>query len=282
MTRAGPLLKYPGGKAKLLHEILPRLPERMATYYEPFVGGGAVFFALAHEQRFARAVISDRNPNIVGLYCAVRDDPRFLMAVLDEHHAKHSEDYYYEVRAAEDALPLFSAKADPVALAGRTLYLNKATFNGLYRTSRVGDFNASFGKVPREKLKLYDRANVLACSELFRNVEIRCGDFEVGLRGAKKGDAAFCDPPYLYPPGATNFVAYDGHPFHRADHERLVVVSTKLAAKGVFVMISNDDNAAVRSTYGTLDLVPVMCPRAINRDADKRGPVPELLAIATR
>jgi len=281
---AGPILKYAGGKAQLLDEILPRLPAQIETYFEPFFGGGAVFFALAAARRFKHAVISDRNPNIIELYRVVRDDPLALMAALDEHRAKHSESYYYEVRAAEDALPLFRAARapSPVTLAARTLYLNKATYNGLYRTNSKGDFNASFGKVPKEKLTIYDRENVLACSRLFADVEIRCGDFELGARGAGKDDAIFFDPPYLYPPGATNFVAYDGHPFHRADHERLVAFAHKLAARGAHVLISNDDNPAVRLTYGSFDLVEVECPRAINSKADERGPVKEILALAKR
>ena len=157
-----PVLKWAGGKRQLLPQILERLPRKIETYYEPFVGGGAVFFALAHEGRFNKAVLSDQNKDLIAVYRALKNNLRALMELLKEHDARHCEDYYYEVR---DEL----APKKLVERAARMIYLNKTGFNGLYRVNRSGKFNVPFGRY--DKPRIVDEPRLKAAHEALANVE---------------------------------------------------------------------------------------------------------------
>jgi DNA adenine methylase len=263
----GPVLKWAGGKSQLLPHILERLPEQIETYYEPFVGGGAVFFALAGKQRFQRAVLGDRNPNLVAVYQALKQDPDGVIERLRSYQKSHSEAAYYEVR-----------KKKPRALvekAARVIYLNKTGFNGLYRVNRSGEFNVPFGRY--ENPRILNEPRLRAVAEVLAKVEIKLADFEEICKMAKKGDAVYLDPPYLPVSTTSNFAEYHAEPFGLEEHERLAKVFDKLRKRGVCAVLSNSDTPDTRRLFDAPNLEIVAARRAINSDHTRRGPVGEIL-----
>lgn len=263
--RPQPLLKWAGGKRQLAVAILSRLPERIDTYYEPFVGGGAVFFALAAEGRFERAVLSDRNADLVSVYRAVQSDVEAVIEAL--RGMRHSEAEYYKIRAAR---PRSAARR-----AARIIYLNKTGYNGLYRVNRAGQFNVPFGRY--ENPKICDEDNLRAASRALSNVEITVDDFGKVAERAKLGDAVYFDPPYVPVSRTASFASYHNEPFGSREHQRLAELFGALSARGVSVVLSNSDTPETRNLYHPYGFELVSARRAINSNAKRRGPVTELL-----
>lgn len=263
--RARPVLKWAGGKSQLLDAILRALPARVDTYFEPFVGGGAVFFAMAAEGRFAHAVIADRNPDLIAVYRAVQKDVEGLILALGRF--RHDEQEFYRVRAEK-----------PRALlerAARVIYLNKTGYNGLYRVNRSGQFNVPFGR--HKNPKICDAPNLRAVADALRGVEILTCDFEEVCARARPGDCVYFDPPYLPLSRTANFSAYDRHPFGLAEHERLTRVFAELEARGVPAVLSNSYTPETCELFERWDPQVVSVARVINSRATSRGPIPELL-----
>jgi DNA adenine methylase len=252
-----------------LHEILPRLPKKIKTYYEPFVGGGAVFFALATEKRFKRAVLGDANVELVITYAALALDVETVIQRLKAHAGKHSEEYFYKVRA--------NPGSDPAA---RLIYLNKTCFNGLYRVNKMGQFNTPFGKYTNPTI--CDEENLRAVSAALEGTTCLSLDFEVTVIGARSGDAVYFDPPYVPVSDTANFTAYSAGGFGPADQERLRDVARKLIDRGVHVLLSNSDTPFVRKLYHGFKIEKVEAPRRINSKGGKRGNVGELLITGRR
>lgn len=271
-TRPAPILKWAGGKKQLLGEILPRLPEKMRTYYEPFVGGGAVFFALAAEGRFRRAVISDANPELTNLYTVVRDDLNALCEALEPHQAEAANDtWFYHVRSwnPEDL--------SPVERAARILFLNKTCFNGLYRVNRRGEFNVPFGKYKNPKV--LDPKKLSAASQALQGVEIRCSDFWDIAMEAGRGDGIYFDPPYVPVSKTASFNTYFKDAFGDDTQARLVEAYRRCCSRGATAVMSNSDCPTTRELYSGLEVETVHASRAINSKASRRGPVTELLVV---
>lgn len=260
-----PFLKWAGGKARLAPRILDLLPEEIETYYEPFLGGGAVFFELAARKRFRRAVISDANPELINAYRMVRDSPTALIARLKAMRA--SKEAYLEVR---DSVP-----EDSVDRAARTIYLNRTGFNGLYRVNRAGKFNVPFGRY--ERPAICQEEKIGWASRVLQEVGIECADFEDTIRDARPGDAVYFDPPYLPASPTANFTAYTAAGFDRAAHERLAKAFGDLKGRGVAVVLSNADTASARHLFEGHAIAEVRMPRAINSRPTARGKVGELL-----
>ena len=263
-----PVLKWAGGKRQLLPQILARLPEQIDTYYEPFVGGGAVFFALAGSSRFKRAVLGDRNSNLMAVYQALQKEPRRVIQRLKRYQESHSEEAYYEVREREPS--------SLVEKAARILYLNRTGFNGLYRVNRSGKFNVPFGRYANPRI--LDEPRLLAAHEALKRVQLVTGDFEEVCLGAKKGDAVYFDPPYLPVSATSSFAEYHAEAFGIAEHQRLAKVFTKLAKRGVCAVLSNSDTPDTRELFGGHRLEIVSARRSINSKHERRGPVREILA----
>lgn len=266
--RIRPLLKWAGGKTQLLSEILPRLPEKMGTYYEPFVGGGAVFFALATERRFERAVLGDANRDIATFYKAVRDDVDGVIKRLERF--THSEDEYYRIRA--------SRPRTAAGKAARVLYLNRTGYNGLYRVNSRGEFNVPFGRYKNPNFLNEERLR--AGAEALQGVQIEVSDFEKVCAGAKPGDAVYLDPPYAPVSRTSNFAHYDRSRFGEKEHQRLAKVFGALVEQGVCAVLSNSDTEITRGLYESFETVTVRASRTINSRADSRGAVREILVVA--
>jgi DNA adenine methylase len=262
--KAQPFLKWAGSKRYLLPEILPRLPKKIETYYEPFVGGGAVFFALAAEKRFRRAVLSDLNEELTEVYLAVRDDLEELTRRLKAHAGKHSEEFYYKVRAARGSYG-----------PARFIYLNRTCFNGLFRVNRKGEFNVPFGRYTNPMI--CNEKALDAASETLQGTNIHNVDFEAAVEDTRRGDVVYFDPPYVPVSVTSNFTAYSREGFGPEAQERLRDCAQRLVKRGVHVLLSNSDTPFVRKLYQGFKIEEVQAPRRVNSKGAKRGNVGELL-----
>ncbi|KAA0232039.1 MAG: Dam family site-specific DNA-(adenine-N6)-methyltransferase [Dehalococcoidia bacterium] len=264
---AEPFVKWVGGKRSLIPEILPRMPKRIGTYHEPFVGGGALFFAIADQ--IDRAVLTDNNFELVLTYSVVKRNPRELIAELERHAAQHQrrgEDHYYAVRAG--------TPSEPIDIAARFIYLNKTCYNGLYRVNQAGRFNVPMGK--QASSGIVAEANIMACHRALRKATIRVGDF--GAIRPEQGDLVYFDPPY-HPTSDVSFTKYTKENFTEHDHVRLRDFATELGKRGVNVMLSNSNTKLIRGLYGSkaFHRSVVMSPRLVNCKPTRRGAVEELL-----
>ncbi|MFO7178508.1 MAG: DNA adenine methylase [Pseudomonadota bacterium] len=262
-----PVLKWAGGKRQLLSEILQRLPAHMATYYEPFVGGGAVFFALAARGAFRRAVLSDTNAELINLYTALKEDVGGVIRALEKLRDGHSTEQYYRVRA--------SVPKSETARAARLIYLNRTGFNGLYRVNSKGEFNVPIGRYARPRI--LDERRLRAAAEALATAEIVLQDFETVCARARRGDAVYFDPPYLPVSRTASFAEYQATPFDLPEHERLARVFTRLAARGVACLLSNSDTKQTRELFANHRVEFVSANRAINSVASRRGAIREIL-----
>jgi len=264
-----PVLKWAGGKTQLLDRILPLLPARIDTYFEPFVGGAAVFFALARTKRFRRAVLADRNEELVEVYRALQQDVDGVVAALARLASHHDEAAYYAVRA--------SRPRRAATRAARLIYLNKTGYNGLYRVNRAGEFNVPFGRHVRPTI--LDEPNLRAASLALQGVELVVDDFSAVSARARPGDAVYLDPPYLPLSRTSSFTAYDRHAFGDEDHARLAAVFGELSARGVPAVLSNSATPRTRELFSRFRVMEVPAGRAINSQVERRGPVMELLVV---
>jgi DNA adenine methylase len=270
---AVPLVKWAGGKRSVLAQLRPYTPPDFRTFYEPFFGGGAFFFALSPMPE--KAVVGDANCELVDLYRAVRDDAEGVMAALDalSPHAG-IEDYYYYVRDQDPAT------LSPVDRAARFIYLNKTCYNGLYRVNRSGKFNVPFGRYATAP-RLYDPANVALVSAMLRHADVRCDDFEMLLAEAGDGDFAYLDPPYVPLSRTANFTKYTSGNFGEAEQRRLAAVIHGLTDRGCRVLLSNSDAPLVRELYPEprYSTEIVLAPRNINSNATGRARIAELAIL---
>src|ERR1017187_2883306 len=185
-----PFLKWVGGKSQLLAQFDEFLPNQVDRYFEPFIGGGAVFFHLKHRFPQMGAFLRDNNDELINTYIAVRDHPKPLDRKLDEHLAEFRADrerYYYLVRSRHH-LP----RADVVERAARMIFLNKTCFNGLWRVNATGEFNVPIGS--QTNPSLYDRGNILAASWTLEGVHLVTQDFRDTLNEPRRGDFVYVDP----------------------------------------------------------------------------------------
>jgi DNA adenine methylase len=267
-----PFLKWAGGKRQLLPRILEAVPARIRTYYEPFVGGGAVFFAivssgLAAGRRFERAVLGDANEELVRCYRAVQRDVGAVIGALRRH--RYDRDHYYRVR---DRAP---ERLSDAGRAARLIYLNRCGYNGLYRVNRAGRFNVPFGRY--KDPVICDAPRLEAAARALAGVTLVCDDFERTLRGARSGDFVYLDPPYVPLSATSSFTAYAKTPFDEAAQSRLARVLRELGARRVQALLSNSDCEATRRLYDPMPRETVPVRRAINSVAAGRGAVAELL-----
>lgn len=273
-SAARPFLKWAGGKTQLLSALTEILPRKIKTYYEPFLGGGAVFYHLAAESRFEHAVLNDWNRELIDCYKVVRDFPDDLVRKLREHMTGewNTAAYFEKMRSqVTDTL-------DPVERAARMIYLNKTCFNGLYRVNRDGRFNVPFGRYKNPTL--FDEQNLRACSYVLnRYTVLHSGDFSNAVDGAREGDVVYFDPPYVPLSSTSNFASYTSDGFTLDDQHRLAALFKQLVEKGIAVALSNSDTPIVRALYAGFEMHPVQAKRHINSKADGRGPVVELIIV---
>ena len=264
-----PFVKWAGGKSQIVHELMQRMPPQFGDYYEPFVGGGALFFRLYRQGRIRRAVISDLNAELIDTYIAIRDQVEDVIKLLSQF--PYSRNFYYRLREQDPW------KLDRSARAARMIYLNKTGYNGLYRVNRQGRFNVPFGRYIAPKY--CDEENLRAVSNALRSVDISCCSFEKVLERARGGDFVYFDPPYVPLSATARFTAYHANGFTSDDQERLRDVCLELTKMGVHIMLSNSDTEVIRALYASPQFFvsSVRAHRAINCDGAKRGKLTELI-----
>lgn len=264
-----PFLKWVGGKRQLMSDIEPLIPSKISTYYEPFIGGGAVLL----NQQPKRAVINDYNSELINVYEVVRDQVEELIEDLATH--KNESDYFYSIRV-QDREEGFE-ELSPLKRASRVIYLNKTCFNGLYRVNSSGEFNTPFGRYKSPNIV---NENVLrAVSKYLQNNDINLlsGDFEDALKGARKGAFVYLDPPYDPVSKSSNFTGYIEGGFGADQQERLRDACVKLNDNGVKFLLSNSATSFIKDLYKDFEIIEVDAKRHINSVASKRGSVPEVL-----
>jgi DNA adenine methylase len=267
-VEARPFLKWAGGKTFLLPELLKRAPKTFGAYFEPFLGGGALFFAL----KPTRAFLSDTNEDLICCYKGVRShlkEVRKHLIDLAKGYAKRDARHYYEIRDSAIAQGL-------AARAARLIYLNKTCFNGLYRVNRAGKFNVPVGSYKNPTI--CDWETLDACSSVLRRpgVKLAAGSFEKIKPLVKPGDFVYFDPPYA-PIDAGSFVSYAKAGFGIAEQERLMELAMAFKRRGAHVLLSNSDTPFVRQLYRGWRLEVVEVPRRINSKGAGRGNVNELI-----
>jgi DNA adenine methylase len=264
-VEAAPFLKWVGGKTSLLPELLRHVPDRLRRYHEPFVGGGALFFAVAPR----RAVLSDNNAELIHCYTQVRDDVYRVLDALSRH--VYDTGHYQSVRAL-DPMRLTAAQR-----AARFVYLNKTCFNGLWRVNRAGRFNVPIGRYRNPRF--HDPATLIAASEALRGVDILHAPFEDALAKAAPGDFVYLDPPYDPVSETSSFASYTADGFTWDDQKRLARCCIALNRRGVRFLLSNSTTNRVRDLYRGFEQRVVRAPRFINSKAESRGRVAELLVF---
>jgi DNA adenine methylase len=267
---ASPIVKWVGGKTRLLPEIAARLPRTYGRYFEPFCGGAAVFFHLAP----GAAVIADRNADLIATYKAVAGDAEGVIRRLAIHRDAHGERHYYATRARwNDPGVAWS----PLDRAATFIYLNRTCYNGLYRVNRAGGFNVPMGRYKNPLV--CDADGLRAASRALAAADIRNADYRTAVADARAGDLVYFDPPYDPVTATANFVSYTADAFGPDDQRALARLAHELVERGVAVVLSNSDTAFVRSLYKGLRIDRVRCARAINCNADRRGDVDEVLVL---
>jgi len=258
-----PLIKWAGGKRNLIKVYKYLFPKKFNKYCEPFLGSGAVFFFL----KPSKAVLIDKNEELINFYEVVRDKPQELMELVSTY--KVDKGFYYWIRSLEPE------KLSKVERAARFLYLNKTAYNGLWRVNSKGKFNVPFGRY--KNVKFFEEENLLRASEALKNAKLICGDFEEVLKYAKKGDFIYLDPPYYPISDTANFKNYTSDGFTDEDHVRVYKVFKALTERGCYVMLSNSNAPFIRDLFKDFVITEVLANRFINSKADGRKPIVELV-----
>jgi len=273
-----PFVKWVGGKrqlAKQFRDMNLYPPEyfnpKTAIYFEPFVGGGAMFFDLLPE----KAVLSDMNPELIITYNVIKKEVEALIKKLTEHKKKNNKEYFLKIRSQK------VERLSAVSVAARFIYLNRTCFNGLYRVNRSGQFNVPYGK--NKNPLICDEENLRKVSASLKNVKIYKQDYKKVLSQAKKGDFVYFDPPY-YPVSRTaSFTSYVKEAFLEKEQKELRDVFLELHKRGCYVMLSNSDTPFINKIYSNLSkkitIHKVFAGRAINSKGSRRGKIKEVVVI---
>ena len=272
MIKGKPFVKWAGGKRQIIDKLKKYIPEEFNTYYEPFVGGGALLFELSPK----KAVINDSNKELMNVYEVLCDENKFnkMCKVLNSYETNHSEEFYYEIRNKDRNKTTFNRLSD-YTRAARTIYLNKACFNGLYRVNSKNEFNVPFGK--KTKVNTYEGSNLITVSNYLtmNDIKLLSTDFEEAVSSAEKGDFVYFDPPY--DSDTSTFNSYTENGFDKEEQKRLAEVFKKLDEKGVYVMLSNHNTSLINELYKDYNIHIIEAKRNINANGKKRGKVEEVI-----
>lgn len=267
--KATPFIKWVGGKAKLMAQLNPLMPDGVdrLRHVEPFIGGGAMFFARAPK----RARISDINPELINVYRCVKSRVEDVIEELQHLAQGHSKEAYYRVRTRYNA----ERDAEDHVRAARFVYLNKTCFNGLHRVNRKGEFNVPAGSYKNPRIVNEDVLR--RASATLRRTKIACGSFEDLIRDARPGDFVYFDPPYVPVSDTANFTNYAKNGFGLDEQTRLADVYRELDRRGCKLMLSNSDAKLVHTLYRDFNIDYVAAGRAINCNGRNRGKVREVV-----
>jgi len=272
MIKAKPFVKWAGGKRQIIDKLKMYVPDEFDTYYEPFIGGGALLFELSPK----KAVINDSNKELMNVYEVLCNEDSFtkMCRVLNSYEVKHSEEFYYDIRNKDRNKKTFDRLSN-YTKAARTIYLNKACFNGLYRVNSKNEFNVPFGK--KTKVNTYEGNNLTIINDYLTSNKIKLlnVDFEESVIDAKKGDFIYFDPPY--DSDTSTFNSYTEEGFGKDEQRRLARTYKELDKRGCYVMLSNHNTSLVKELYKDYNIHIVEAKRNINSNGKKRGKVEEVI-----
>ena len=270
IAHAAPVVKWVGGKRQLLPQILPLIPKRMTAYCEPFLGGGAVLFALQPK----RALVNDLNQDLITVYRVIKENADALIEHLSRH--ENTPEYFYRIRDLDRDKEAYAALSD-VEKASRLLYLNKTCYNGLFRVNASGAFNSPYGHYRRPNI--VNEQTIRGVSRYFNSCDITffSGDFASVLEQVPKGGFVYLDPPYDPVSDTASFTGYNRGGFGREEQVRLKECCDALTARGVKFLLSNSATPFIRELYGSYRVSIVQARRAVNSVASRRGAIEEVL-----
>lgn len=269
-----PFVKWAGGKRQLLPVITSHVPTKFERYFEPFLGGGAVFFHLVSQEKERKWFISDLNSDLILSYIIIRNRVRDLVSALELHsidYFKNPSTYYYKIRE--------SNPKGQVEKVSRLIFLNKTCFNGLYRVNSKGKFNVPLGKYVNPNI--VNTENLLVVSEVLqsKDISIKCQDFEEALKNASSGDFVYLDPPYQPVSSTANFTSYTDGDFDYSDQKRLYAKFKALDKRGVKVLLSNSRSSEILQLFKEFSdgIIEINANRFINSVSQRRTGHSELL-----
>ena len=271
MLKGKPFVKWAGGKRSIIHELIQLSPKIFDTYYEPFVGGGALLFELSPR----KAIINDYNKELMNVYSCIKDEEKLVLMCneLNKHETNHSETYYYKIRDLDKDKKKFN-KIPDYKRATRTIYLNKACFNGLYRVNSNNEFNVPSGK--RSKVNTHsENLGIIHCFLNMNDIQLLSTDFVDAVKTAKQGDFIYFDPPY--DSDTSTFNSYTENGFGKEDQIRLAELFKELDLRGCYVMLSNYNTSLIRELYQGYHFHYVEAQRNIGANAKDRGIVEEVI-----
>ena len=269
-----PVLKWVGGKRQLLKEILPLIPKNISTYYEPFVGGGAVLFALQPK----KAIINDYNEELINVYKIIKDNPDELIKILQIHKENNNSEYFYKIREIDRSSDYINLNT--IERAARIIYLNKTCYNGLYRVNQAGQFNSPFGKYKNPNI--VNSPTVKAMHDYFNNsnITVTSGDYKETLQKirAKTKSFVYLDPPYFPLSSSSSFTGYTDNGFGEKQQIELKNECDKLNKKEIKFLLSNSSCSFIEDLYKQdYNIKIIKAKRVLNSDGNKRGEIDEVL-----
>jgi len=273
ITVPKPFVKWAGGKRQLLPVLSEQFPQKFGTYFEPFLGGGAVLFHLLSQNPNQKCSVSDLNSDLVLTYITIRDRVEELISSLKKHSKKYSDDknsYYYKIREKEPK--------EQIEKSSRLIFLNRTCFNGLYRVNSKGKFNVPLGRYSNPNI--VNEENLMAVNRILQSkkITITCRDFSSILGDVKKDDFIYFDPPYQPVSQTANFTSYTNRDFNFEDLKRLADLCNDLDSKGCKVVLSNSNTSEVKDMFdGNWKIKKIQVNRAINSDSKKRTGHSELV-----
>ena len=288
-----PILKWAGGKTQLLTDITHAFPDEFGNsinkYAEPFVGGGAVLFYVLSNYKLDSIYISDINAELMNMYSVIRDNAHDLIDILNKYQSEYDtsskddrKQYYYDKRYDFNKLILTGESKKGINSAALFIFLNRTCFNGLYRANKQGLFNVPQGQ--QNNPVICNSDNILSVASALSNVEIVCGDYKKSKSFIDNKTLVYLDPPYRPLKGRDSFISYTELEFDDSCQRELAGYIEDLDAKGAHIILSNSDPKNVDNDdeffdelYAGYDIQRILAKRKINRNADSRGYITELL-----
>ncbi len=268
--RAQPFLKWVGGKGGLLAQLTPLLPPdvRRRRYFEPFLGGGAMFFHVAPRKT---ATLGDMNRELVGTYQMLVADVESVLAELRRMAELHSKEFFYATRERWNSGEMRSR----TERAATFIYFNRTCFNGLWRVNRDGKYNVPMGRYARPSIYMPERLRAAAAA--LANAQIRLSPYTQTVDDAREGDFVYFDPPYQPVSDTANFTGYNAEPFGEAEQRKLAALFARLSERGVLCMLSNSATPLIETLYSSYTINYVQAARNVNSNSEKRGSVAEVV-----
>jgi DNA adenine methylase len=270
-------VKWAGGKRSILSDLLQYVPPRLANYYEPFLGGGALYLGICERTSEFTASLSDTNKELINAYSVIKERPEALISSLsilqrEFYASSNKKEYYY--------LKRYWQPRHPVESAARLIFLNKTCYNGLYRVNSKGQFNVPFGDYKRPLIANSDTIHSLSNALRATNAQIRCIDYKEAVVSCREEDFVYLDPPYNPTSKTSSFTDYTANGFSETDHRELAIVFSRLAKRGCQVLLSNSDTPLVRELYSDFSLRSIQVSRPINSVGNGRKGFKELIVFA--